>query len=285
MVHALLDQLLKNNHPVTQTIKTHQDLRIFLCSRLMEQIQNSNIFWVQNFSPQTWIDKMKVKGTWCDDVFLQLAANLFNKNIILIPLSPTSAHHAGMYMDIRSVQGGNGDPLFMLYFEEWRTAGHYQSLEIDPKVRYNMVLAHYEWRSNTFSSARTMSTSEVSSIPSLPPSPFVLSAAAPLHQSENPAPQLQSTRQRLESDGTASFSQVVSPITRHQAAHCEDQSDVSRHSTTQPLTHRPKPVQCKKKKGSCNHVIAFNMHYNRKSRENYTNYLNSQHAMTQVDEM
>ena len=78
----------------------------------MEEIQKNNIFWVQNYSPQTWIDDMSVEGTCCDDVFLQMAANLFNKNIILIPLSPTSAHHAGMYMDIRSVQGGNGDPLF-----------------------------------------------------------------------------------------------------------------------------------------------------------------------------
>ena len=173
----------------------------------------------------------------------------------------------------------------MLYFEEWRTAGHYQSLEIDPKVRYNMVLAHYEWRSNTFSSAKTMSTSEVSSIPSLPPSPLLLSPAGNLQPSENPATQLQSTRQRLESDGTASFSQIVSPITRQQAETCEDQSDAARNSTMQPVSHRPKPVKCKKKKGACNHVIAFNEHYNRKSWEIYTTFINSQHAMTQVDEI
>ena len=137
-------------------------------------------------------------------------------------------------MDVRSVQGGSGDPLVMLYFEEWRTAGHYQSLEIDPKVRYNLVLAHYEWRLNTFSSSRTASTSEEPSIPSLPPSPLISSAAGPTLPSENPASQLQSTRQRLESYGTASFSQIVSPIARHQTETCVDQSDVSSNSIHPP---------------------------------------------------
>ena len=58
------------------------------------------------------------------DVFLQIAANIFDKNVVLIPLSASSAHHGGMYTDIRSVHGGTGDPFFMLYFEEWRLAGH-----------------------------------------------------------------------------------------------------------------------------------------------------------------
>ena len=61
MLHALLDQLKRNNHPSTQVLKSH----LFICSKLMEQIENNDIFWVQNFSPQ-----MKSSGYWCDDVFL-----------------------------------------------------------------------------------------------------------------------------------------------------------------------------------------------------------------------
>ena len=157
---------------------------------------------------------MSISGTWCDDVFLQLAANVFNKNIILIPLSSASAHHGGMYQDIRSVHGGTGSPLFMLYFEEWITAGHYQSLELDPKVRYNLVLAHFEWRSNTLSSSQNLPDSFT--IPSLPASPLLMEddqsqaeqvpSTRPQHIESIPcieddemrAEQLQSTRQRLE---------------------------------------------------------------------------------------
>ena len=222
MLHALLDQLKRNNHPSTQVLKSHHDLRLFICSKLMEQIENNDIFWVQNFSPQTWLENMKSSGYWCDDVFLQLAANIFNKNVILIPLSPSSAHHAGMYLDIRAVHGGSGDPLYMLYFEEWRTAGHYQSLEPDPKVRYNLVLAHFEWRSRNLTTSIMNSERLSTSSSSFPvnPTPAEPSITPPIASFSPMAEhttaddlQMHSTRQRLESDSVVSFSQIVSPIT------------------------------------------------------------------------
>jgi hypothetical protein len=96
----------------------------------MEQIENNNIFWVQTFSPQTWLDNMRSPGYWCDDVFLQLAANIFNTNVILIPLSPSSAHHA----DVRSVHGGSGDPLYMLYLKNGEQLGITSLLNLIQKL-------------------------------------------------------------------------------------------------------------------------------------------------------
>ena len=95
----------------------------------------------------------------------------------------------------------------MLYFEEWRMAGHYQSLEQDPKVRYNMVLAHFNWRSKSLVSTSSVSLSDT-------PTPDTPSTLLPptLPTLPSAPTQLHSTRQRLESDGIVTFSQVLSPI-------------------------------------------------------------------------
>ena len=212
MVSALFDQLRKCSHPILQSISNVHELRLYVCSKLYSQLDDNLIFWVSDISPKIWVQNMTKNGVWADDVFLQLASNIFNKNIILIPLSPSSAHHGGMYSDIRSVDGGSGDPFLMLYFEEWRTAGHYQSLEIDPNVDMNRVLAHFNWKTKCLS--RTHSTSrfsESSSAPAPPPPPAPRSCPPP-----PPPPQLTSTRQRLESDTGITFSE--SPIGRHGGA-------------------------------------------------------------------
>ena len=134
-----------------------------------------------------------------------------------------------MYMDVEAVGGGHGDPFFMLYFEEWRTAGHYQILEPDPRVRYNLVIAHHNWRATKHATVSTL-PGESCSI-SLPPaatqhlpSPAIVSPAlTPPPESTSASPQqLQSTWQRLESDGIVKFSDVFSPICREIPAPMED---------------------------------------------------------------
>ena len=47
-----------------------------------------------------------------------------------------------------SFHGGSGDPLFMLYHEEWRGCGHYQSIEVDHHIQPNRVLQHLNWYVN-----------------------------------------------------------------------------------------------------------------------------------------
>ena len=120
MLHAILDQLKKIGHPIIEKVRKPHELRLFICSNLRKQLDENKLFWVTDISPELWLEKMKTNGYWCDDVFLQITANILDINMILIPLSPSSSHHAGMYTDIRSIDGGSGQPFYMLYFEEWR---------------------------------------------------------------------------------------------------------------------------------------------------------------------
>ena len=95
MLYAIWDQLKKCNRNILQALKTPHELCLHVCSKLKHQLEENHIFGVQTFTPETWLHKMIKDKTWCDDAFLQITANIFNRNIILIPLSPSSAHHAG----------------------------------------------------------------------------------------------------------------------------------------------------------------------------------------------
>ena len=179
------------------------------------------------------------------DVFLQIAANIFDKNVVLFPLSASSAHHGGMYTDIRSVHGGTGDPFFMLYFEEWRLAGHYQSLEIDPNVDMNRVMAHYAWRNKclTRSFSRTLSSSQ----------PFISHPQPPPSPPSRSLTPLYSTRQRLESDTDGlTFGNSFSPIRRG------SQEDTEQAVTSADVT-LPKTINCEATK--CQHVVIYGKHF------------------------
>ena len=156
-----------------------------------------------------------------------------------------------MYLDIRPVHGGAGDTFFMLYFEEWRMAGHYQSLEPDPSVKKNKVIDHFNWRmkslANTFHSNQSEASAAAcapgpsgtpacpSSSPSIcpPMSPSSELVSTLLATSTLPRPrgcpptvssQRQSTRQRIVSDGAFSVSEIVSPI-RNREANLEETPD------------------------------------------------------------
>ena len=208
MVSAIFDQLRKCSHSILNHVSNVHELRLYICSKLHSQLEENLIFWVSDISPKSWVKKMTQDGEWADDVFLQLASNILNRNIILIPLSASSAHHAGMYSDIRSVDGGSGDPFFMLYFEEWRTAGHYQSLEIDPNIDMNRVLAHFNWRTKCLSRTHSTSNFSVASSTIPPPTRPPLPQSCPTH----PPHLLTSTRQRIESDTGITLAE--SPIRR-----------------------------------------------------------------------
>ena len=127
-------------------------MRRFICNQLLDQLTQNSIYWVLDISPEVWKHQMLQDKHWGDSICLQIAANIFDANIILIPLSPESAHHDSMYTEIRSIHNGNHPPpLFMLYFEEWIMAGHYQSIEPDPLVPNNILKSHYENRSRNLS--------------------------------------------------------------------------------------------------------------------------------------
>ena len=49
-----------------------------------------------------------------------------------------------------------------------------------------------------------------------------------------------------------------------------------------PGSVRPEPVVCKKKKGTCQHTVAFGSHYDRSAFQGYQDYLSGQHATTRL---
>ena len=83
-------------------------------------------------------------------------------------MDPNSAHHAKLYSLLDSFHGGSGEPLFMLYYEEWRGCGHYQSIEVDPNSTPKRVLQHLNWHLNK--SVQQHSLPSVSSLSRLLPS-------------------------------------------------------------------------------------------------------------------
>ena len=47
-----------------------------------------------------------------------------------------------------------------------------------------------------------------------------------------------------------------------------------------PRNTRPPPINCKKKKRTCSHIVAFGLHYNKSAWTAYETYLSGQHAIT-----
>ena len=106
MLYAIFDQLKTCNHRFSKILKL-----LFICSKLQSQLDENKIFWVPMYPP-----KIKSAGVWGADVFLQITSNVFNKNILLIPLHSSSSH---MYTYISALMMEDV-PFFMLYFKEWR---------------------------------------------------------------------------------------------------------------------------------------------------------------------
>ena len=272
-LYALLDQIRKSSHPILPSLSSHHHLRHLVCSKLKDQLNANYLFWVETISPDDWLAEMKKDKVWCDEVFIQMAANILNKNFIIIPLNPASAHHGGMYSLIRSVSGGSGDPLYFLYFEEWRTCGHYQSIEPDRECQNNKVLGHYNWLSNTLmSSTSTSATERYPSLPATPTPPAGWSSSPSGQPPLQPSAVFQSTRQRLESANICTFSDSMSPVAAGPPA---PSSEVDERAKL-----KPKPI---KKKGECNHEIVFGDHYSKKAWKKFADYVNNQHAKTPTD--
>ena len=98
---------------------------------------------------------------------MQVAANLLQRDIIIIPTRPESAPYINKYCIIRGHIVTNPEPITVLWFEEFiYGCGHYQSIEPDISIQQNQILTHYRWlcrneRSRIFSQAVTMSVGSI----------------------------------------------------------------------------------------------------------------------------
>ena len=85
-------------------------------------------------------------GVFGDAYSLQIAANILQRDIIIIPTEKDSAHNPMGYILIESSNCLN-EPMYMQYFEETiYGAGHYQSIK--PESNCNQILKHYNWKRN-----------------------------------------------------------------------------------------------------------------------------------------
>ena len=55
-------------------------------------------------------------------------------------------------------------------------------------------------------------------------------------------------------------------------------------SASAQVVSRPNVMKCKKRKGSCNHEVVFDNHYNEAAWKKYADYVNSLKSMTVIDE-
>ena len=70
-----------------------------------------------------WLDNMKKDGTWCDDIFIHLAATFLKKEIVFLPIYAKDGHGTSDKIVI-SPEEKIGNPFYMLYYRNV----HFQSI-------------------------------------------------------------------------------------------------------------------------------------------------------------
>ena len=90
MVHAILDQMRYDPaHSFTASTLDHHQLRVLIATSLLNLIDEGMIDWnneIWGGSPEDWIRKMKLSGTYCDEVFLTAACFFLRRSIITYPV-------------------------------------------------------------------------------------------------------------------------------------------------------------------------------------------------------
>ena len=83
----------------------------------MPLVENGTIFWNEELLMIDWIEHQMQEGVFGDAYSLQIAANILERDIIIIPTQKESAHNPIGYILIESSSCIH-DPIYMLYFEE-----------------------------------------------------------------------------------------------------------------------------------------------------------------------
>ena len=86
---------------------------------------------------------MKENSEYGDQIFLQLAANVLNRDIVIIPVFRDQAHiQASGFSMITSSSQNQQVPLFVLQFSDARFKDpHYQSIRPRPNIE-NLILLY-----------------------------------------------------------------------------------------------------------------------------------------------
>lgn len=82
MFHAILDQL--NNQ--SGVAASHSQLRSKLVQAAYNSVKSGKLSWPEGERVEEWRAAMSQEGTMGDQVILQTAANLFKRDIVIIPV-------------------------------------------------------------------------------------------------------------------------------------------------------------------------------------------------------
>ena len=74
-------------------------------------------------TPDDWLAYMKKDGTWCNEIFIHLAANFLKKDIVLLPIYAKDGHGTSDKIIISPTEK-IGNPFYFLYYKNI----HFQSI-------------------------------------------------------------------------------------------------------------------------------------------------------------
>merc|ERR1719435_501404 len=141
MFHAILDQL--NNQ--SGVAASHSQLRSKLVQAAYNSVKSGKLSWPEGERVEEWRAAMSQEGTMGDQVILQTAANLFKRDIVIIPVFWDASHLAGLGVTLVSPSTSSPSlpPLSLQYYSESRfLTPHYQSIR--PLPGHNHILTSIE---------------------------------------------------------------------------------------------------------------------------------------------
>merc|ERR1719234_1481571 len=144
MFHALLDQLKfqQASSSLASLAASHSQLRSKLVQAAFNSVKAGKLTWPEGESVEEWRSLMVQEGTMGDQVILQTAANLFQRQIVILPVFWSAAHLPSLGITLispspssktMSKKTTSSSALFLQYYSESRfLTPHYQSVRPKP---------------------------------------------------------------------------------------------------------------------------------------------------------
>merc|ERR1712198_455381 len=150
MFHALLDQLKFQHASLASIAASLSQLRGKLVQAAYNSVKAGKLTWPEGESVEEWRSGMVQEGTMGDEVILQAAANLFQRQIVILPVFWSAAHLPSLGITLISpsskttksptkITTTSSSALFLQYYSESRfLTPHYQSVR--PKNGQNHLV-------------------------------------------------------------------------------------------------------------------------------------------------
>jgi len=153
MFHALLDQLkFQQGSSLASLAASHSQLRSKLVQAAYNSVKAGKLTWPEGESVEEWRSGMVQEGTMGDQVILQAAANLFQRQIVILPVFWSAAHLPSLGITLISPSSKttsktttSSSALFLQYYSESRfLTPHYQSVRPKPGQNHLVDTLH-QW--------------------------------------------------------------------------------------------------------------------------------------------